>query len=269
MRYYIKALWWAVFCGIFFLAGELVSHGSCDMTTVILHLGFEGIDYQPPQMVRMIFRYMPLLLFQILYSTYIYRHFCSGGLYFFSRNQNRIKWYVTESIKLYGYTVAYLVLMVITGITAAGVFVHVEFERISLIVAGYYLLIHSLFLFVATMAINLLAILFSSNIAFIAVEGLCMLEMCIYTGMGEYLEENFILNHPWLFKLNPIVHLILPLHSSVILDVDALININDMQFDLNASVILYFFTSLIVLYAGCRIVKNYEFVMSEPKMEGK
>lgn len=37
--------------------------------------------------------FMPFLLYVLIFSTYIYRHFCNSSVYVFSRCKNRIKWY--------------------------------------------------------------------------------------------------------------------------------------------------------------------------------
>ena len=49
--------------------------------------------------------FVPFIMYTIVFSTYIYRHFCNSSVYVFSRCESRSKWFAKESVKLFGYTI--------------------------------------------------------------------------------------------------------------------------------------------------------------------
>lgn len=264
MKQYLKLFICASICAFVLTAGK----GTESISNLILAYGFESVQILAPYITEMTFWYMPLLLFQILYGTFIYRHFCTAGVYFFSRKNKRVRWFLIEAAKLYLYAFAYLLIMLLCSIGMMSVLKKTVYDRGTFLLAVYYLLIHSLFLFVTTLVINLLAILFSSLAAFVITEGICMLEIGFFVFQGEYPGEAYVLSHPWMIHCNPVSHLILWLHESRIEAVDRLIHREDIGLDLNHSVLLYLVIAILLLCAGCVIVKKYDFV-GEQRTEGE
>lgn len=264
MRQKITFILCIFICAFVLIAGS----GYSSINEIILAYGFNATDFAPQYITLMSFWYLPLFLFHILYGTYIYKHFCSASVYFFSRKNHRGKWFIIEASKLYLYALVYLILMLLFSIGMEALWGKITFDHFTFILASYYLMIHSLFLFVTTLAINLLAILFSSNVALILIEGICILGMGLYTFQGQYPGEIYVLNHSWIIKFNPISHLVLKIHSSGIEGVDRLIHTVDINLDLNMSLLLYLITAIVVIYVGCIVVKKYDFV-AEQRTEGE
>lgn len=268
MKYYIKFLWVAVFCGILCVFGGMKNNISVNLSDIILCLGFNMIDYTFNAIPAITYWYMPLLLFQIFYGTYIYQRFCSASVYFFSRNCNRTGWFLKEAGKLYLFALSYLILLAGSGALVTGIFVPLTLDWEAVPLMLYYLAIHSLFLFATTLGINILAVVLTSNGGFILIEGICILGIAAFAFLDRVFQEEYIIRNFWLVKINPFSHLVFSMHSSCIPIVNDRINAKGISFDLNVSVLLYLLIAAVVIGAGCIIVNRREFIASNNETEG-
>lgn len=272
MKYYIRFLWMAVFCGAFciFSSTKYNPNPTILFSDIIMLTGFEYADFYPQYIPIITYWYLPLLIFQIFYGTYIYRHFCSASVYFFSRHCSRTLWFLKETGVLYLFGLAYLIVMILSGAFITNFFSSVSADTTSWILACYYLLIHSLFLLVTTLGINILAIVFTSNVGFIVTEGIILFSMVSFALLGEYFipQDALIDKYTWLFKINPFAHLVLSMHSSRISSVDRIINTRAISFDLNLSVLVFLIAAIIVTACGCMVVNNHNFIESNKETGG-
>lgn len=270
MKYYAKFLLAAVFCGAFCILGVAKNMNSLTLSEIVLLPAFINADYQPQYLPEITFWFLPVVFFQIFYGTYIYRHFCSASIYFFSRYCNRTVWLLKEIFHLYLFSVLYLILFLGSGVLAAWVIADVVFDTAGLLLTFYYILIHSLFLFITTVAVNILAILFTSNVGFIIIEGVSIFCIVTFTLMGQYFitSDNLVDKYTWILKLNPISHLIFGVHSSGIKCIDMLINKHAVSFDLNLSVFVFCIAALVIIVFGCIVVNKHDFIYSNKETGG-
>lgn len=258
----------AIIIGIFSLGTGIFAYNNTSIAQIILHSAFSGVEYYPQYVVFLSYQYMPLLIFQVIFATYIYKHFCSASVYFFSRNINRIKWFLEESGKLYIHTVLYLIVFNLVGIIVTSLFIKVTIDKGVLLLIVYYILIHSLYLFFSTLAINIVAIISSSEIGFIVVEGIALLQMGMYLMLGKRIQDDIIEGiNLFMLKSNIIANLIFPVHSSHIQSVNKFINEKGIDFDLNFSIIYYFILSMIIIIVGAYIVKKKEFIVNNKEID--
>lgn len=257
----------ALIVGIFSLGTGIFEYSDTSVSQVILHSAFSGIEYYPQYVVYLSYQYMPLLIFQIVFATYIYKHFCSASIYFFSRNINRIKWFLKEIRKLYIHTVLYLAIFNIVGIMITNLFIKVSVDDGVILLIAYYILIHSLYLFLTTLTINIVAIISRSDIGFIVVEGFILLEMVTYLLLGNRIQNDVIEGvNLYMLKSNLIANLILPIHSSNITSVNKFINEKSLEFDLNFSVLYYLMISIVIIIVGTYVVEKREFIVNNKEM---
>ena len=272
MKYYSKFLWMAVFCGAFCIFGSTRYNPNPTIlfSDVIMLLGFEYVDFFPQYIPIITYWYLPLIIFQIFYGTYIYRHFCSASVYFFSRYCSRTLWFLKETGVLYLFGLAYLIVMILSGTFITSFFTPVSAGTTSWLLACYYLLIHSLFLLVTTLGINILAIVFTSNVGFMIIEGISLFSMASFAVLGKYFitEDILIDKYTWLLKINPFAHLVFSMHSSGINSVDRIINTKSISFDLNLSVLVFLMAAIIVTVCGCMMVSNHNFIESNKETGG-
>ena len=71
-----------------------------------------------------------------------------------------------------------------------------------------------------------------------------------------------------LMKLIPFSHLILSWHSSNNEEIDNLINIYGIDFNLNFSVILLFIAAVIISFAGMIIIEKTDFILTNKETGG-
>ena len=71
----------------------------------------------------------------------------------------------------------------------------------------------------------------------------------------------------FLIKGNLIANLIFPFHSSKINSINNLINIKNIDFDLNYSILYYLIICIAVIVFGGYVVEKYEFIINNKEME--
>ena len=109
MKYYAKFLLLAV--GFSIILYGLRSYMSADGLSIQHYIVYnhcgELIKFTTAEMVLRIRNLLPYYTYAIIFSTYIYRHFCYSSVYIFSRCQKRGWWFRGEAVKLLGYTVIF------------------------------------------------------------------------------------------------------------------------------------------------------------------
>lgn len=147
----------------------------------------------------------PIILFQILFSRYIYEDFQISSVYVFSRCPDRKKWYYKKSLFLFGYTVIYIVSFTTTMllISISNSMHAANWKDIEI-----YLMVTvsmTFFAYVTTLLLNLLAIRFGSSLAFVMIYLIFAVLMMMDIGYDKIPVLNQI---PLLLKLNPISYLV-------------------------------------------------------------
>ncbi|SEN56665.1 hypothetical protein SAMN04488134_101372 [Amphibacillus marinus] len=238
--------------------------GTVNWSDIILHFGFSEIEIIFVYLIELSIRLLPIILFQAFFGTYIYQRFCSASVYYFSRCPNRIRWFLKEASKLYLLAFIYPFLMVLTTIVVVPFIKTIHFDHVAVLIFIYYLLIHSMWLFITTLMINVLSIKFDSGLGFVIVTGLQITSvtlMLLWEKVWPLVDNPSVAFHSLLLKFNPIAHLILPWHSSKNADINNLINQYNLSFDLNESVLLFLLLSSMALGLGCLIIKQQEWIV--------
>ena len=239
------------------------SAGIFMLSEIIIHFSFGELPTEHYYIAEASLRMFPLLIFQIFFGVYIYHRFCSASVYYFSRCDNRIRWFIKESLRLYPYTVMYPFIIIGVSVMMTAIFHSVQVNSASLILLMYYLVIYSLWLFIATVLINMIAIRFgNSAFGFAIVSGLQFSFLLSLLAIDSDSTPNALL-----LKLNPFSHLVIKWHSSHLDSVDRLINKFGIDFDLNLSIILLFVVAIVVVVIGMTIVKKQQFISINQETE--
>lgn len=255
----VVAILWGAFQSIFYLgtSGELL------LSDLIIHFGFSEVEFIIVYLIDLSIKFLPFVLFQALFGTYIYQHFCTASIYYFSRTPKRVAWFLNESLELYLLALIYPIMMIISGLALGSINNQIIFDQASFILLIYYVLIHSFWLFITTVLINILAIKVDSSFGFIVVVGFQMamiMMLLLWSNVFPLVDSANIARHGLLLKLNPIAHLILTWHTSGIEALNARLNYWDIPFDLNTSVIVFLLISLVVVVIGSIVVKRQEWI---------
>ena len=175
---------------------------------------------------------------------------------FFSRYPKRNKWFFTETLKLYLFGCIYLLLMLISGTFACNLFSKIVIDRKMWKLLFFYICIYSLYLFVSTFAINLLSILFSSNVAFIIVEGINSFFIAAFTIVGNFFApEGVILpQYEWTIKINPFYYLIFSMHNN--------------NTDYFIFILLFFSMAVLLFICSYFVINKHDFIDSNRETGG-
>jgi hypothetical protein len=271
MNNYIKCFLASAFCGIIQSLFYLGLRKTIYFSDIIIEFGFPIPSMEMVDLMRMSMSFFPLFLFQMLFGTYIYRHFCSASVYYLSRCENRVTWFLKEVLSLYPFMILYIVIMVLVGTLVAEIANQVIYDRESLLLFIYYILIHSLWLFITTLLMNIIAIKLDSGLAFIFTVGiqLSFILLILFSADLFPLDDKLYgVRNSILLQLNPASHLVLYWHSSFIETLDNRINSLNIQFDLNRSVILFILLSVIIVVIGTIIVKKQDLILTNNETGG-
>lgn len=261
---YVMLFLMAAFCG-FFLGFPVSGGQELSLFAVVNKLSFSEFIINTSYVQMFLIWYFPLILFQILWGTYIYKHFCTASVYYFSRLQKRCGWYLAEAGKLYLLTFLYLTVLVISTCAAASIRDRFVIGAVDLVFLLYYLVYQSLWLFTMTLLINLISIKTGSSNGFLAVAGTQFAFVAYFVALENVL--NFrepivpLEMRVLLIKLNPLSHLILKWHSSDIEELEQYINSFQIEFPMWQSLVGMQVFSLVVLTAGIRVIKKQEFII--------
>lgn len=231
---------------------------------VVNRLGFCDFYIAETYMINFVVYYFPVLLFQIIMGTYIYRHFCTASVYYFSRVQCRIRWYIKEAAKLYLMVAVYLIIVVAVAAIIAALGGGISFTYDSIILFVYYIIIQSLWLYAFTLLSNVLSVKCGSSNAFaytLGFQALCMLYFAMLQNYFVFEGVDNVRGRVAALKLNPISHIVLHWHSSKINSVNDKLNAFAIDFDLNESVIVCLCIAAAVSVAGGFIIKNQELIV--------
>ena len=269
MKVYGKYLLIALAGGIFnCLILVLNSKESYPSSYVVLSFGLSALELYSGSIGSFFSWYFPFLLFQVLWGTYLYRHFCSASVYYFSRCGNRVRWFLKEAGKLYSFTVLYLSILLGSGLLVMQVTGKLYWDAVTLPLLLYYFELESAWLFRLTLLVNVLAIKLSSSGGFILVGGfqlLCVGAFAMWHGGGKDMdatvEQAAFMEQAQRMRFNPISHIILGWHSSKNSVLDSYVHQLGITFDFSWSVLLLLLLAVISLLVGCFIVKRQEFII--------
>ena len=228
---------------------------------------FSDIQWVMPYVGDAVQRYLPVMIAHVIFGTYLYEHFCSASVYYFTRTKKRKTWFVKESLKLYWNVLEYAFFLILPVVVM--LFLRGDLQAptgTDVFFLFYYLVIYSLFLFLAAELINIIAICTGSGAGFACVEFICLGGICSYLILGEiFFEEEYILTHPELIRYNPIAHIFLDIHSSRIPAVEADIGRLEHVFFLGDSLLLYVILALVLVVIGSLIVSKKEIYYAKPE----
>lgn len=255
-----KGLIFAILVGIIWGFEFRLSNKSSSLLVGISELGLGKFDFYKIYVEYTMKYLMPYILFQMLYGTYIYSKFNNAGIYYFSRVVSRKKWFIKMAVQLLALTVFYILLYsgAFLIIALAGKKVTLSFNALCFYLI--YMTIYSLWLFGATMLINVIAIKSDSGKAFSII---CVLEICmvIFLASSSKFEIENINKNIKLLKLNPVSHLIMCIHSSKSVDISE-IQKYDIDFSLNESMFIYAAVVCVILLISYLIISRTELINS-------
>ncbi len=267
----IKSLVIALAWGVIQTLPYLSVNHELMFSDIILWFGFVDTEIILVYIIDLSLNFLPFFLFQIVFGTYVYRRFCSASVYYFSRCPNRVSWFLKESGKLYFFSFIYPLVMVLTAtllITAIGQF---SYDQGAFMLLLYYVVIHSLWLFITALLVNIIAIKLDSSHGFIIIVVVQMASiglLLLWENVWPLVNTPNQALHVFLLKFNPVARLILPWQSSSIAMVNDKLNQFNIDFNLNESALVFLISALVVIGIGSYIVRRQEWVDSNTESGG-
>jgi len=221
-----------------------------------------GFSYS--ELASFVMRIFPTFIFELYAGIMLYRHFCTASIYVFSRYPHRVKWYIREVCHL-GSTVCVfnILLLAVAFLITAGRY-ELQIDHAGIVLTAYHFLIHSLWVYIMALSVNLLAMHLGSSTAYAAVASLqlaCivllnLMDLLVRYFDGKFSYEDFLI---W----NPIAYLVLGWHSSNAEMTDQVLTSSYMQIGLDHSLMIFFLVGVIVTLAGALIIKKHDLLVSD------
>jgi hypothetical protein len=270
---YIKYIVIGLLMGIFFSCIHVLNCDSITFSELILKIAFSEYVLTPNNASyfdKVSLCLFPLIIFQVIGGMEIYRHYCIASVYYFSRCVNRIKWYFKEIYCLLLYDLVYLLSYILGHTILSSFFYDIKYDLPSIKLMLYFLIIYTLWNFIFSLLINIAALFVRSNGGFAFSIGIQMFFVSLHIAFQEklYLIHDNDSTAELLIKLIPFSHLMLSWHSSRDKAINEYINIYNIPFDLNYSVICLLVPSILIVVIGALIIKKIDFICSNKETGG-
>lgn len=275
MKNFIKVLVLGFVFGVFVGLEYFSIDSTLLFSDIIIKYGLSLHYFTYEDIVYITMGLLPYIMFAFVFGTYIYRHYCTASVYFFSRCSNKNLWYIKEMVKLFCFTFFYLTILPLIGLVIASVFGKVTVDKESIIVFVYYLIIYSIWLFSITLLINTLSIIAGGYRAFCIVMGsiaifLALLSMWDIKGiLSTSIDNNPNYNRNLaLLPINLIANLVISWHGSDNMAINEHVNVNGYGISFLSSIMFMIILLIIVEIVSFFIINKTDTVTVSKNMEG-
>lgn len=192
---------------------EIISVSDC-----ILSFGLGAPDLSRIGILRLAMRMFPLYLFQFMFGCGMYQHFCVSGVYYFTRQPSRFKWYCREILHIFVQAALFSVILLCAGIMVIRIRTPLLMDNTAISLFILYLLLYTLWLFSMALVINCIAIKLGSNWGFLITGGgqiLALSILLIFADKELYASGQRMEQAQFLINLNPVAHLVLGWHRGI------------------------------------------------------
>lgn len=246
--------------------------GVINLSELVLQLsgsrGSFALGFSLLELVDFNIRLVPSLIVEQYLCLSFYHHFCTASVYVFSRCPKRTKWYVKECLSLWGGVCLFESMELISVLIVALIRYQVLWDTAGVALLLYHFVLFSLWLFLMSMGINLLAIYCGSGSAFASV---AVIQVFFVTLLGcEDMAERYwninIQPEGALLNWNPAAHLVLGWQHSSLEKIDQALHSPYETMGLNDSVLIYFCICLVIFVLGAAIVNRHDLLLSDVEM---
>lgn len=244
--------------------------GAIELSEAVLQLsgsrGGFALGFSYSELASFAMCLFPGFLIEAFAGIMLYRHFCTASTYVFSRYPHRVRWYLREAGRLGGAVCGFHVLLLAVAMLAAAVRYELRMDSAGIMLLAYHFLIHSLWVYVMALSVNLLAVRFGSSAAYaLVVSGqlACVVLMNIMDLLVRHSDGR--LTYESVLRWNPIARLVLGWHSSGMEGVNQAPSLLGM--DLNGSLTLFLLLGAMVTFLGVLIMRRHDLLVSDLETE--
>lgn len=218
------------------------------------------------ELVRFMLCMAPNMLVIMAAGMQLYRHFCTAGVYVFSRQPNRLLWYKKSLLMLLVRVFLYEISFAAAAVLAALPRCHVMFSAGGFYLLGIHVLVYLLWIYLWSLLMNLLAIKFGSSRAFtsvILVQALCVASLAVAGSLEKrQTPMDVIAKILW---WNPAAHTVLSWHQSGFLTKE--LAGSRYGFSLSVSVLLLSVLNVAAILAGGILIQRHDLLTENRETE--
>lgn len=251
---------------IFFMVC-IFMHKKISISKLILILSFGIFNNYKACIGDAFFQYLLIVFAHVVFGTQLYKNFCNATAYFYVRTVNLKRWFLDEAAKLFTEIIQFyfINLSVLIGLCfISGKLTKIELCDILFIL--YFIALYSMFTFITCILLNIIAIYADSGIAFTVVESINAVFMGLYLMTGDIFTPEYLMSHSYIFKLNPICHLMIHIHKSNMTVMNKYLTNPLIQTSLSISFVFLLLCTIFVVIAGCLAINKMDLIGD--KMEG-
>lgn len=242
--------------------------GEITLSEMILQLsGSRGdlvLGFSFSELISFAMRLFPAFIFELYAGIMLYRHFCTASIYIFSRYPHRVKWYIREACHLGGAVCIFHMLLLAATILTTLIRYTLQIDHAGILLMVYHFLLHSLWVYIMAMLINLSAIFLGSSSAYaivVSAQFVCIVLLCLMDSLIRSFDGR--LSYESVFIWNPAAHLVLGWHGSNVKMLDQILTSPYLRTDLNHSLILFLLFGTVLTFAGALIIKKHDLLISD------
>lgn len=270
-RNIIKAICLSALFGLLFTLGYNSYVKEVTFPEIVVHFAFGYNRFSYNDIINMCTLTVPYFTFMFIFGMSIYEHYIVSSVYYFSRCNNRVKWFVKEMLKLLLYTFIFVATMPIFGIVGASVsndIIHLE--------NGYmlylcYVVIYTSWLYALTLITNVVAIRYNGYIGLIVSAGITFLFaslLCLWDEKAifsmEFTDNPYLDRNGIILMFNLFSHLVLSWHTTSVEELELYIGRLGVKYDVSISICLFIIIAIVISQISVHIVKKQEvFSVSE------
>lgn len=252
---------------VFFFMIYILTNKEISVTELILRLSFGTFGNYKGCLGDAIFQYFLIVFAHVIFGSRLFKNFCNATAYFYVRTVNLKRWFIGEAINLLIDIIKFyfINLFALIGLCLFSGKIH-KFEFSDILFILFFIALYSMFTFITCIILNIISIYADSGIAFMVVEGLNAIFLGLYLITGD-ISTTYLMDHSYLFKLNPICHLIIHIHKSNLSIMNKYLTYPLSQTSLSASFIFLLLCTIFVVIAGCFMIDKMDLIGD--KLEGE
>lgn len=244
--------------------------GVITLSELVLQLsgsrGSFALGFSHTELVSFGMRLFPAFIFELFGGIMLYQHFCTASIFVFSRYPRRLKWYIGEVGQIGGTVCCFHILLLLVSILTTICRYKLQVDGGGIVLLAYYFLIYSLWGYIMTILINLLAIYLGSGMAYgiiITFQSLGIVLFIILDFIVRYSRNG--ISYQQVLTWNPIAHLVFAWHKSN-LEVSSQMFKSYINSNLNQSLGIFFFLAVGVTLIGAFVIKNHDLLIADMEM---
>lgn len=270
MKYRYRLLFLTAVAGGVYLSVFYINPygGETTLSEMILQLsGSRGdlvLGFSFLELASFAMRLFPAFIFELYAGIMLYRHFCTASIYIFSRYPHRVKWYISEACHLGGAVCIFHILLLAATILTTASRYTLPIDNAGILLLVYHFFIHSLWVYIMALLVNLFAIFWGSSSAYaivVSAQLVSIVLLCLMDSLVRSFDGR--LSYEYVLIWNPAAHLVLGWHGSNVEIVDQVIDSSYLRADLNHSLILFLLLGVVITFAGAYIIKKHDLLNSD------